>query len=528
VTLAAGALALLLALPAEASPTPTVSPTPTPSASPTTGGEGYLTVNSTSGGWVEEPGEGVFWLGGLFPLEAVAEPGCSFVNWTHDIYVFCETCANTTGYMTAGNYSITANFVCGGPTPTCTPPAVYDRLSGNLAGAWNSSTDFTYPWSATGSQAANTSQMDALSTIDENWYRTDIAGDGGYNYQMYNVTVDTPAGDIQEMTVYWAGWGEGFTDGDDHPTTAWVWNGSGWELMQDRDDVTGTSGFDKRITSNFSSYINASDGNSVYIKAMAEHEEVGICCPYVFGWDGGSYKFIDAAITHSFLERYEETTYDVAAFIQPKDGCYDLICYGPFMDEWHINSLGLKAVEHPAGTRVAAGFDGEPVVVSLPRAVTAVDSYGRDVTALLEEQDGRWWSSDLSGKDFDDTGQLHDWIELTLPDRPGEGTAKLLVDIRVTELSDLKLWLYTHYLLGSPSNEYLIDRMESDEGFIPCVDYTAWLTAAPRVQYWDGEQWLDVEDAPPVPAAGWNFGSPMVFPLELGEMQGDRVRIAGR
>jgi hypothetical protein len=73
-----------------------------------------LTVSSTEGGSVTEPGEGVFPSydkGTVVDLIAEAEEGYRFVEWTGDVEEIVDIYAATTTITMNGDYSITAEFV---------------------------------------------------------------------------------------------------------------------------------------------------------------------------------------------------------------------------------------------------------------------------------------------------------------------------------------------------------------------------------------------------------------------------------
>jgi len=71
-----------------------------------------LTIDSTTGGNVTEPGEGTFVYdyGTEVALVAAAGEGYYFVNWTGNVVSVNNTNAPTTTITMDGNYSITANF----------------------------------------------------------------------------------------------------------------------------------------------------------------------------------------------------------------------------------------------------------------------------------------------------------------------------------------------------------------------------------------------------------------------------------
>jgi hypothetical protein len=73
-----------------------------------------LTISSTEGGSVTDPGEGTFTYdeGTVVNLVAVeAEQGYQFVNWTGDVGTIANVNAARTTITMNGDYSITANFV---------------------------------------------------------------------------------------------------------------------------------------------------------------------------------------------------------------------------------------------------------------------------------------------------------------------------------------------------------------------------------------------------------------------------------
>jgi hypothetical protein len=71
-----------------------------------------LTVDSTVGGNVTEPGEGTFIYdeGAVVNLVAEAEGGYGFVRWTSSGHTIADIGAATTTITMSGNYSITARF----------------------------------------------------------------------------------------------------------------------------------------------------------------------------------------------------------------------------------------------------------------------------------------------------------------------------------------------------------------------------------------------------------------------------------
>jgi hypothetical protein len=71
-----------------------------------------LTISSTEGGSVTEPGEGTFTYdaGTVVDLVATPDDGYRFVEWTGDVSTIGDVTAAATDITMSGNYSITASF----------------------------------------------------------------------------------------------------------------------------------------------------------------------------------------------------------------------------------------------------------------------------------------------------------------------------------------------------------------------------------------------------------------------------------
>jgi len=84
-----------------------------------------LTISSTAGGSVTEPGEGVFTYdeGTVVDLVAIPDAGYRFVQWTGDVGTIADVHDASTTITMNGNYAITANFV-----------AIYDLATSSTEG----------------------------------------------------------------------------------------------------------------------------------------------------------------------------------------------------------------------------------------------------------------------------------------------------------------------------------------------------------------------------------------------------------
>jgi len=96
-----------------------------------------LSINSTGGGSVTEPGEGVFPYdeGTVVDLEATPATGYQFVNWTGDVDTIDDVDATTTTITMDDDYEITANFeevLPPSPLPTLYALAINSTAGGSV------------------------------------------------------------------------------------------------------------------------------------------------------------------------------------------------------------------------------------------------------------------------------------------------------------------------------------------------------------------------------------------------------------
>jgi hypothetical protein len=124
-----------------------------------------LTIDSTVGGNVTTPGEGLFPdydAGTVVDLVAEAEEGYRFVNWTGDVHTIADVNAAATNITMNGHYSITANFV-----------ALYDLTISSTAGG-----NVTAPAEGTFTYDAGT-VVDLVATPDAGYRFVNWTGDVG-------------------------------------------------------------------------------------------------------------------------------------------------------------------------------------------------------------------------------------------------------------------------------------------------------------------------------------------------------------
>jgi len=140
-----------------------------------------LTIDSTAGGNVSAPGEGLFPdydAGTVVDLVVEADEGYLFVSWTGDISAIADVYDAESTITMNGDYSITAEFV-----------PVYDLTISSGAGG-----SVTTPGEGTFTHGAGT-VVDLVARADEGYDFVDWTGDVGtiayVNYYSTTITIDS-------------------------------------------------------------------------------------------------------------------------------------------------------------------------------------------------------------------------------------------------------------------------------------------------------------------------------------------------
>ena len=167
----------------------------------------YLTVSSTAGGSVTDPGEGVFPcdVGAVVTLVARPDEGYQFVRWTGDVATIADVEAAQTTITMEGNYSITADFEL---MPAMYSLAVSSTVGGSVTKPGEGT--FVYPVGTVVTLVADTETGyrfvnwtgDVGTIADVEAAGTTIAMNGSYsvtaNFELiqglYSLTVSSGAG----------------------------------------------------------------------------------------------------------------------------------------------------------------------------------------------------------------------------------------------------------------------------------------------------------------------------------------------
>ncbi len=274
----------------------------------------------------------------------------------------------------------------------------------------------------------------------------------------------------------------------------------------------------------YSWYARAADNyGAVSDKSNVDSFTTGSGCPYLYGWNGDSYGLINAVMSGSVLKSFETTGYQETSILEPRENYYDLNLFQKLPERSWINNLGLEVFEHPDNIDILMNQAGRTFTIENPQPVNVANEEGRDITHLLENCDGEYWTSDLEGRDFENRDALVDHIYLDLPEN-NNSRIKLIVRGRQTFFAEFSLWSVYHYLLGTPNFDYITSFLENDtSSSLASAFYNAFQRFnSIRLQYWNGSEWINFEKIGLMKA----FFEKKAVSIDLGEIPGKRIRLS--
>jgi len=150
-----------------------------------------LTISSTAGGSVTDPGEGTFTYeeGTVVPLVAEADEDYLFVNWTGDVSTIADVNAPSTNVTVYDSYSITANFY----NPEIRDWYDLDDVRDNLAGNYTLMNDLDSTTAGYQELASPTSNggkgWQSIGSSDYDFFNGTLYGQG---YEIRNLFINRP------------------------------------------------------------------------------------------------------------------------------------------------------------------------------------------------------------------------------------------------------------------------------------------------------------------------------------------------
>lgn len=246
-----------------------------------------------------------------------------------------------------------------------------------------------------------------------------------------------------------------------------------------------------------------------------------ISCPRVNSFDGKQWVLDSGTYGGSFFEAAQRTDYDLLEHLAPVDGTYRLTISDVANETEHTDALAIEVVDHPAGTRVVPGYDGQLLTFSAPvRPVLARDLRGADALAQVVSLDESYWRSDVSERRADLPADTQDGLELTFPKPAAATNAKLLLSGMNTPWSASLVGQFLSSL--GPGIEGWYARMNADPSARTAFDQFMLREAMLRVDVWTGTAWSPR-------GVFWEAGPEVrkqqALRLSVGDVIGSTVRI---
>lgn len=228
-------------------------------------------------------------------------------------------------------------------------------------------------------------------------------------------------------------------------------------------------------------------------------------CPTVYTMsDSGS--VLEAELfSHSISKCLEEDDLALIDREVPGDGNVTLRLTNEALETHSINEFQLRAVSHPAGTRVYPGVKKDIITVrSLTPAAAASDRSGKDVTAILDRADGEYYrSGETTFTTLTREGQS-DWLELRMGVAQGVKKVTLVLRLRNTLLSTV---LFYDVVLGSQGIGAVdwIGRLNTDRTYAAAFRRVYETFSGIKVEYRQNGEWKEQASITDVGPISWKY-----------------------
>lgn len=111
-------------------------------------------------------------------------------------------------------------------------------------------------------------------------------------------------------------------------------------------------------------------------------------CPFVYAYDGQQFTFEGELFSSALSPNLERDDYLPLPRLVSASGQYRLMLSNELMEQHFIDQATLRVIQHPRGTKVLIGQDGQPILFSslLPPARAESDN-GLDISSQIAAQD---------------------------------------------------------------------------------------------------------------------------------------------
>ncbi|HZD80077.1 MAG TPA: hypothetical protein VE646_08555 [Actinomycetota bacterium] len=171
-------------------------------------------------------------------------------------------------------------------------------------------------------------------------------------------------------------------------------------------------------------------------------------CPTYYSREGDRFVLEAEGFSYSIAPLLEARDVDRLGARPSPDGVLRLEVRNEALETHYHNHMELLAVAHAPDERVLPDPRGEPIAVRGALApVTAVDRAGRDLGPVVAVADGHAFESDRRLLGEAATGELRDFIELSVPRPEGVDSVALILRLRNSLLATVLLY---DVMLGDP------------------------------------------------------------------------------
>ena len=268
-------------------------------------------------------------------------------------------------------------------------------------------------------------------------------------------------------------------------------------------------------------YLYDSHHNAITDNIVSDNWWEEISCPFVYSWNGQEYQFDSDVFSGAAVEALERTDYDELEYLTPENGQCRLKLTEELDETGYVNELKLIVADHPSGTEIIPDPQGNMHTLRAPyTAVAAEEDDGTECLDAVTDKDGVYWSSNLTNKDFDQEQDLTDGITLTFEKPTDAQTAKVALNYKFSELSELP-GTTIFKLLGEKLDDWY-DKLNSDPGELAKLrTFGIWLGRL-HLAVWNGTNWVHagVFD-PPGP---W-IARDVIKTIDVSSIEGDIVSV---
>src|SRR5688500_7455782 len=229
-------------------------------------------------------------------------------------------------------------------------------------------------------------------------------------------------------------------------------------------DVLGMETYRSRVNAAQTTVLSAAAAAGSFVGGVILAVAIFGSCPTVYSSDG---RVEEAELfSTSVAPLFEGRDIERLQAAPDADGVVTLEVRNEAMETHYINHLELLEVSHGAGERVVPDHRGAPIVVGGVRApAAAVNRDGRDVRALVTKADGAAYAASDATLARTSTGDMDDWIDVSVPVQEAAREAALVFRMRNSLLNTVLLY----DVMLAPAGAASLDWLGEDLGRISNV-----------------------------------------------------------